>query len=125
MEHKLGEIVTLPDGRKAVVVESDGSCHECVMTKRGLCWNIKCIAAERVLIDHKNIIYKEIKEGIDMVPGQYLCKVKGLQFCDYAILRYDVDGWWQYIKEYTGDNIEGWVGNSLEIIEAITLLKEE
>lgn len=60
-----------------------------------------------------------------MKNGLYLCKVKGLQFCDYAVLRYDSDGWWQYIHEYTGDKIEGWCGCSLEVEEVLQLIKEE
>lgn len=55
-----------------------------------------------------------------MKHGLYLCKVKGLQFCDYAVLRYSGDGWWQYYR----DGVEGWVGNDLDILE-FTLIKEE
>lgn len=72
MEHKIGEIVTLPDGRKAEVVEWDGHtkrCDNCIFYKmwkapyREECLNpdiyVKCCACERT--DGKNIIYKEIK----------------------------------------------------------------
>lgn len=64
MEHAIGEIVTLPDGRKAKVVESDRSCNECMMAEKRLCryMNVRCKSSERYLIDRKNIIYKEIKE---------------------------------------------------------------
>lgn len=60
-----------------------------------------------------------------MEYGLYLCKVKGQRFCDYAILRYDEDGWWQYIKEYSGSRIEGWCGSSLEVVEVIYFITEE
>lgn len=63
MEHRIGEIVTLPDGRKAKVVE--GLCPECCFHMRGFevfCYaprEWKCMKVDRT--DHKNIIYKEIK----------------------------------------------------------------
>lgn len=71
MEHKIGDIITLPDGRKAEVVEFDHPyCGECVyhVTPRGCSNPIRkenspasaCGALSRT--DHKNIIYKEIKE---------------------------------------------------------------
>ena len=58
MEHKIGEIITFPDGRKAEVVEADRriGCTECVWI--GTCPT--CLPRERS--DGKNIIYKEIKE---------------------------------------------------------------
>lgn len=67
MEHKIGEIVTLPDGRKAEVVEDTdlkNFCEGCIFnSKRGEwgCVNVAgdCSAPDRS--DHKNIIYKEIK----------------------------------------------------------------
>lgn len=61
MEHKIGEIVTLPDGRKAEVVEDNGKyrCHRCYFCRS--CYGRTCYHKERT--DHKNIIYKEIKEG--------------------------------------------------------------
>lgn len=67
MEHKIETIVTLPSGRKAEVVE--GFCQDCAVGKSGI---IACIKwRERGLIgecleerrtDHKDVIYKEIKE---------------------------------------------------------------
>lgn len=68
MEHKIGEIVTLPDGRKAEVVESK-TCEECAVGMKGIIACIKwtergkigaCYSARRS--DRKKIIYKEIKE---------------------------------------------------------------
>lgn len=61
MEHKIGEIVTLPDGRKAKVVEdtTGAGCTKCFLDDKD-CHQFKCRASERT--DHKNIIYKEIKE---------------------------------------------------------------
>lgn len=61
MEHKIGEIVTLPDGRKAEVVEDAicVACVECFLFNRD-CWDFECRAPKRT--DHKYIIYKEIKE---------------------------------------------------------------
>lgn len=60
-----------------------------------------------------------------MKNGLYLCKVKGLKYLDYALLRYNEDGWWQYIHEYTGDKLEGWCANSLEIVEVMDFLMAE
>lgn len=48
--------------------------------------------------------------------GLYLCKVKGLRFCGYAVLKWDGLYWWQYYRD-TRAQIEGWIGNDLEIIE--------
>ena len=62
MEHAIGSVITLPDGRKAEVVESHGSCDGCAIVNSILCKNIRCMAAERIFIDRKDIIYKEIKE---------------------------------------------------------------
>lgn len=62
MRHVIGEIITLPDGSEAEVVESDGSCAGCVMVKFKLCPNVDCMVAERIFIDRKSIIYKKIKE---------------------------------------------------------------
>lgn len=65
MEHKIGEIITLSDGKKAEVVE--GLCENCVYHKIGYEFycdiprQYECMANYRT--DHKNIIYKEIKEG--------------------------------------------------------------
>lgn len=70
MEHKLGEIVTLPDGRKAEVVEATRSkrystCYKCIwFASNPICPSVsqkwKCSKQGRT--DGKNIIYKEIKE---------------------------------------------------------------
>ena len=72
MEHAIGEIVTLPDGRKAEVVESTKSkrystCHKCVwFTSYPICPAVtlgwKCSKLDRT--DHKNIIYKEVTDEI-------------------------------------------------------------
>lgn len=68
MEHKIGEIVTLSDGRKAEVAE--GHCRYCTFNKGWtitcIIWRVKgfigeCFAEYRS--DKKNIIYKEIKEN--------------------------------------------------------------
>lgn len=68
MEHKIGEIITLPDGRKAEVVEAN-TCEECAVGMEGIIACIKwtergkigtCYSAWRS--DHKKVIYKEIKE---------------------------------------------------------------
>lgn len=63
MEHKIGEIITLPDGRKAQVVENDSSCAECMFNYPDrYCLVIagSCIGMLRK--DGIDIIYKEIKE---------------------------------------------------------------
>lgn len=69
MEHKIGEIVTLPDGRKAEVVEARTAmeyyyCENCAYKGKGKsrCINElgRCEGKDRA--DHKNIIYKEIVE---------------------------------------------------------------
>ena len=60
-----------------------------------------------------------------MKHGLYLCKVKGLKHLDYALLRYDREGWWQYVKDYAGDRFEGWCANSLEIVEIVDFLMAE
>ena len=81
MEHKIGEIVTLPDGRKAEVVDNDlegNGCDMCIFSetikkgehsyshctatyqgKNGFAWDWECFHLNRT--DGKNIIYKEIK----------------------------------------------------------------
>lgn len=71
MEHKIGEIVTLPDGRKAEVVARDTiseRCYGCMFWsvffgcqryKDKLIY-VRCSA--KVRTDHKSVIYKEIKE---------------------------------------------------------------
>ena len=35
-----------------------------------------------------------------MTYGLYLCKVKGLKFCDHIVLKYNEDGWWRYFQDY-------------------------
>lgn len=66
MEHRIGEVVTLPDGKKAEVVE--GYCRDCVFRKtlweKGECWKTDYIGecGDWSRTDGKNIIYKEIKE---------------------------------------------------------------
>ena len=58
-----------------------------------------------------------------MTYGLYLCKVKGMKFCDYIVLKYNEDGWWRYFQDYV-NQLEGWVGNNLEIVEVVQLIKE-
>lgn len=62
MEHAIGEIVTLPDGRKAKVVEDKKleQCRACIFGNIDRCTGRTCLGIFRT--DHKNIIYKEIKE---------------------------------------------------------------
>ncbi|MCQ2219837.1 MAG: hypothetical protein MJZ12_00505 [Prevotella sp.] len=69
MEHKIGEIVTMPDGRKARVTQAPTHhllCSACI------CWedyltncrcpvDFRCHKNERE--DHTTIYYEEIKEG--------------------------------------------------------------
>lgn len=59
-----------------------------------------------------------------MKNGLYLCKVKGLAFCDYAILRYDAGEWWRYDHD-AYNTVEGWVGNNLEIVEIMQMIEED
>lgn len=61
MEHKIGEIVTLPDGRKAEVVESPCNCKDCIFKdeRMDVCRKYECIRNHRT--DHKDIIYMEVK----------------------------------------------------------------
>ena len=64
---KIGEIVTLPDGRKAEVKEAYYGCRDCAFYPSCDCYDFKtkentycsCVVRE----DKKNIIYKEIKEN--------------------------------------------------------------
>lgn len=60
MEHKIGKIVTLPDGRKAKVVE--GKCEDelCALWDKIECIDKCCYPNDRT--DRKHIIYREIKE---------------------------------------------------------------
>lgn len=59
MEHAIGEVVTLPDGRKVEVVKGNAICTGCLCEEE----NIECLGqcASWYRPDHKNIIYKEIK----------------------------------------------------------------
>lgn len=66
-EHKIGEVVTLPDGRKAEVVEVKKDwCTGCLFNEAdeeldcSVFVGLSCTPIHRK--DHKNIIYKEIKE---------------------------------------------------------------
>lgn len=63
MEHKIGEIVTLPDGRKAEVVEEpvSCSCEGCILKDESCYPTITGMCNDYDRTDHKNIIYKEIK----------------------------------------------------------------
>lgn len=65
MEHAIGTLITLPDGRKAEVVEVDFTCIGCILYS-DKCMNYKLngIIGEcsPKRSDHKHIIYKEIKE---------------------------------------------------------------
>lgn len=63
MEHAIGSIVNLPDGRKAEVVESPCFCSGCVFlpVTAEECFEYECLRKYRS--DHKNIIYKEIKDN--------------------------------------------------------------
>ena len=67
MEHKIGDIVTLPNGRKAEVVEAPEipargcRCNGCIFGgDLEECEPYECSYYDRT--DHKNIIYKKIKE---------------------------------------------------------------
>lgn len=66
MEHAIGEIVTLPNGRKAKVVEVDIIyCHHCLFFRH--CVELKILGLigncnPLTRTDHKHIVYKEIKE---------------------------------------------------------------
>lgn len=66
MERRIGEIITLPDGRRVEVVE--GRCRDCAISKIGIIGCItwrergrigECLKEKRS--DHKDIIYKEVK----------------------------------------------------------------
>lgn len=65
IEHAIGEIVTLPDGRKAEVVRGKCSYKKCMFRAKRLCTIIDDIGfancAAHARTDHKNVIYKEIK----------------------------------------------------------------
>ena len=59
MEHAIGSIITLPDGRKAEVVEGKCEDETCVLWDKIECVDKCCYPDERA--DHKYIIYKEVK----------------------------------------------------------------
>ena len=66
MENKIGEIVTLPDGRKVEVVDVTG-CNGCIYEHESvrICDELEKAlgsCAGKYRTDHKNIIYKEIKQ---------------------------------------------------------------
>ena len=58
-----------------------------------------------------------------MIYGLYLCKVKGMKSCDHIVLKYNEYGWGRYYQDYV-HQLEGWVGNDLEIVEVVQLIKE-
>ena len=63
MEHKIGEIITLPDGRKAMVKAAKShllQCSDCVFWFENICMAFKCHKNERE--DDTTIYYQEIKE---------------------------------------------------------------
>lgn len=66
MEHAVGEIVTMPDGRKAKVVENE-TCDGCAFIGTGCIVDQnknrlgRCVGLERT--DHTDIIYKEISDS--------------------------------------------------------------
>lgn len=64
MEHKIGEIITLTDGRKAEVVDSK-NCHFCIFNGGELdniCYARNVGSCTNIFrTDHKNVIYKEVK----------------------------------------------------------------
>lgn len=71
MEHAIGTKITLPDGRVVEVVEmvEQDKCEGCAFrTNTGkTCWNGKVMQIigncdKHLRLDHKNIIYKEVKE---------------------------------------------------------------
>lgn len=65
MEHTIGEIITLPDGRKAKVVMGI-YCDECIFHAPRGCEREKyfslAFCSKRYRTDNAEIIYKEIKE---------------------------------------------------------------
>lgn len=46
-----------------------------------------------------------------------------MKCCDYIVLKYDNYGWWRYFQDYI-HHLEGWVGNNLEVVEVVQLIKE-
>lgn len=51
--------------------------------------------------------------------GLYLCKIKGLQFCEYAVLKWDGLHWWQYYRDLVHREIEGWIASDFNIVEVM------
>lgn len=69
MEYAIGETVTLPDGRKAKVVEGK-YCRECAINALGINTCIEWTDGEKIGVcssayrsDHKDIIYREVKDA--------------------------------------------------------------
>lgn len=56
----------------------------------------------------------------DDKEGLFLCRVKGLEFTEFAVLKFEDGFWWQYTRQLA-DGIEGWIGidNDLEIVEIL------
>lgn len=104
MEHPIGKVIELPDGRKVEVVEQD-NCEGCVFrTDTGRrCWNGKvmqiigeCNKALRT--DYKNIIYKEIKD-MDTSYEKYLQEKVLLEAYGHtSVITYEE---WKEIKKET------------------------
>lgn len=66
MEHELGEIITLDDGRRAIVTVSGYStniCDGCIFGKLDSCEHIHCASYERS--DEMDVFYKPIDVFID------------------------------------------------------------
>ena len=102
MEHAIGEIVPLPNGRKVEVVEGK-SCEGCAVCMEGMIACIKwtergkigtCFSIRRT--DHKNIIYKEIKD-MDTSYEKYLQEKALLEAYGHtSVITYEE---WKQIKE--------------------------
>lgn len=62
----------------------------------------------------------EIDSENDDKEGLFLCRVKGLEFTEFAVLKFEDGFWWQYTRQLA-DGIEGWIGidNDLEIVEIL------
>lgn len=109
MEHAIGEIITLPDGRKVEVVEWDGQggrCDKCIFLVRNeyrygrncshpdTNWIVYC--SKLLRRDHKNIIYKEVKD-IDLSYEKYLQEKAQLEaYGQTSVITYEE---WKQIKE--------------------------
>ena len=66
-QHPIGKVINLPDGRKVEVVENkEELCLGCIWDEVDcfgvLYRGIRGLCSKRNRTDHKNIIYKEIKE---------------------------------------------------------------